>query len=125
MSSERLRLAGARWRLLVHEWNGKRREYSVSHTVAPKPGVDSEHGRHHEVPPTEFDELVVSRWLHVEQMASGRWWMNIGGVTVHITADRDGRPQHVTVHGPDDYAGAVEGVAYELDWSVPSTQEKP
>lgn len=66
---------------------------------------------------TEFDELVVGRWIHVEQMGTGYWWMNIGGVTVHVRADRDGRPKHVMVHGPDDYAGAVEGCEYELVWT--------
>ena len=41
---------------------------------------------------TEFDELTVGRRLPVEQGDAGRWWMNIGGATVWIGADRDGCP---------------------------------
>jgi hypothetical protein len=67
---------------------------------------------------TEFDELVVGRWIHLEQMDTGRWWMNVGGVTVNITADRDGRPKVVDVYGPGDYGEAVEGCRYSLAWSA-------
>jgi hypothetical protein len=66
---------------------------------------------------TEFDELVVGQWLHIEQMDSGFWWMNIGGVTVHVKADRDGKPRKVTVSSPWDYDEPREGVTYECVWS--------
>jgi hypothetical protein len=33
-------------------------------------------------------------------MDAGRWWMNIGGVTIWIAADRDGRPRNVAITGP-------------------------
>jgi hypothetical protein len=85
--------------------------------VSSAPGKDGEHRRHHHLPGTEFDELVVGKWLHVEQMNTGVWWMNVGGVTLTVKVDRDGRPQRVTTFGPGSYAGPVEGVEYELVWS--------
>lgn len=107
----KLRRAGARWRLLVHE------PRSTSHGVSDEPGKDREYYQHHHLPNTEFDELVVGRWLHIEQMNAKVWWMNISGVTIHVTVDRGGRPKQVTVHGPGDYASREDGVAYELVWS--------
>src|SRR5262245_30899941 len=51
-------------------------------------------------------------------MDAGLWWADIGGVTVWVKADRDGRPTAVDVYGPGDYAGPVEGCAYRLAWSA-------
>lgn len=114
-----LRRPGARWRLLVHEMY--RGETVGSHYVEPNPDRrpdDTTYRTHHELPSnTEFDELVVGRWLHIEQMDATTWWMNIGGVTVHVTADRDGRPKRVTVHGPLDYDAPVDGCTYEEYWT--------
>ena len=44
---------------------------------------------------TEFDELVVGRWFHVEAMDATVWWMDVGGVVLNVTVDRDGRPKRV------------------------------
>jgi len=66
----------------------------------------------------EFDELVVGQWLHVEAQDATRWWMNVGGVTVWVTVDRDGRAKKVTVYGPGDYARPVPGCEYDVDWSA-------
>lgn len=121
-----LRRPGRRWRLLVHHWAGRpagQREggYDISHHVSPDPAFggrypDTPTSRTTVLPGCEFDELVVGSWLHVEQMDGGTWWMNIGGVTVHVTADRDGRPRHVWVAGPDDYDAPVDGCTYRLTW---------
>lgn len=97
----RVRRAGGRWRLLAHE--------ALPHGASGQ-------AHHVEIPGTEFDELVVGAWLHVEQMGSGSWWMAVGGVTVHVRADRDGRPKHVMVHGPGDYDDPAEGCSYKLVW---------
>lgn len=43
--------------------------------------------------------------------------MNVGGVTINVTADRDGRPKVVDVYGPGDYGEAVAGCRYELTWT--------
>lgn len=118
-----LRRPGGRWRLLVHEMNG--RNHGRSHDVEPEPPKRKfgEHTVHHQLPGnTEFDELVVGRWLHIEQIDTGTWWMNIGGVTVHVTADRDGRPKRVTVHGPLDYDAPVDGCTYEEYWTETEVQ---
>lgn len=70
-------------------------------------------------PPSVFDELVVDRWLHVEQQNRSQWWMNISGVTVWVTVDRDGRAEKVTVYGPHDYDGPRDGCWYECKWTDP------
>lgn len=106
----RLRRAGSRWRLLVHERRG------TSHSVSSTPGEGSEHRKHHHLPGTEFDELAVGSWLRVEELEAGLWWMNVGGVTIHVAVNRNGRPSKVTVHGPGDFAEPVRGVGYELVW---------
>ena len=66
------------------------------------------------LPEAEFDELVVGRWLHIEQVSESTWWMNVAGVTLFVTADRDGRPQRVTLYPPDTYDDAVTGCEYNL-----------
>jgi hypothetical protein len=88
-------------------------------------GADTEWSRHLELPGTEFDELVVGRWIHIEQMDTTQWWMNIGGLTVWVKADRDGNPKHVTVYGPKDYDAPVEGCAYELCWTEDAPADVP
>ena len=109
----RPRRAGSRWRILVHEISGERRAHDV--TSDPRsPDLTS----HVVLEGTEFDELVIGRWIHLEQMDTGRWWCNFGGVTINITADRDGRPKVVDVSGPGDYGEAVEGCRYSLTWSA-------
>lgn len=124
------RRAGARWRILAHtiEPGGR---YGDSHHVASDRRMGGGTGedtsvevdgrtfwsRHLELPGTEFDELVIGRWIHLEQMDTGRWWMNIGGVTIWVDADRDGRPKAVSVFGPEDYAHPEPGCEYRLAWS--------
>lgn len=115
-----LRRAGAVWRLLVHrhETDGPRSE--MAHSVQSDRVRGRDDGQWQKttvLDRTEFDELVVGQWLHIEQMDTGLWWMNIAGVTVHVKANRDGRPLSVTVYGPGDYAEAVDGCKYELVWS--------
>jgi hypothetical protein len=126
----RVRRAGGRWRLLVHEALPRGASGDAHHIASERRREDSviEHdgdefwSRTYEFPGTEFDELVVGRWIHIEQMDTGFWWMNIGGVTVHVKADRDGRPTHVVVHGPGDYTAPVEGCTYEVVWSGLSSE---
>ena len=89
----RLRRAGTPWRVLAHHPDG-----TTSH--------DTESDQ------TEFDELVVGRWLHVEQMDTGSWWADVGGVTLLVRVDRDGRPTHVTTYPAGGYADRVPGCAY-------------
>lgn len=136
-----LRRAGSPWRILVHEWLGgqqlRRLHYGRAYDIgnipdaprrraetmrkieelSPAIGKMPDGVRHTILEGTEFDELVVGRWIHLEQMDAGKWWMNVGGVTIDITADRDGHPIRVLVQGPEDYAGPVDGCTYELIWS--------
>ena len=135
------RRAGTRWRILVHDWLGKKGveetgfPYGKAHHVTSDPefgrlpvsvmgkearaqadALRSERSTETVLAGTEFDELVIGRWIHLEQMDTGRWWMNIGGVTVWVKADRDGRPVSVDVYGPHDYASPVPGCEYSVTW---------
>ena len=118
IKAPRLRRSGSPWAFLVHTWDGDTQ--TPSHTISnQKVRPDSEHHRGHLFPLAEFDELTVGRWLHIEQMGNRVWWMNLGGVTVHVVADRDGRPTKVRVDGPGDYDDPVAGCVYELEWTAP------
>lgn len=111
-----VRSGGGRWRILVHERLGRRRSggvaYGTAHSIGSTPqmaGGDGEYRRAQVLPGTEFDELVVGRWLHVEQMSSSVWWMNVAGISINVTVSRDGKPQDVTLEeaDPGDHPGCV------------------
>ena len=124
--SARLRRPGARWRLLVHHWSGRpagQREggYDASHSVTADPAYGGRvpNGPDHQthvLEDCEFDELAVGSWLHAEQIDTGLWWINLGGVIVWVKADRDGRPKDVWVCGPNDFAEPRDGCTYRLNW---------
>lgn len=123
MSRRPVRRAGSRWRILVHEWRGSKYPgqptYGHAYHVGSQPR-DAEDGPYvtsTTLEGTEFDELVIGRWIHLEQMDAGKWWMNVAGITIDIAVDRDGRPKRVLVQGPEDCAGPVDGCTYELVWS--------
>jgi hypothetical protein len=107
-----LRRAGARWRIKVDEPGV--RSYAATSGLGHAGGSPHDSDARQTVVwgNTEFDELVIGQWIHLEQMDTGSWWMNIGGVTLWVRADRDGRPISVDVYGPGDYAPAVEDVKY-------------
>lgn len=129
--SRKPRRAGSPWRILVHSmephgmsgdsWNvasdstfggGDGRDTSVEHEGR------TYHQRHIELPNTDFDELVISRIAHIEQLDVGVYWMSIAGITITVTADRDGNPTHVMVEGPGANDDPVEGCTYELAWGT-------
>lgn len=126
----------------MHEWLGAKSEtglrYGRAHHVgndpsAPTRGAETTrqlNALRPDLPPlagdaeaytvlegTEFDELVIGRWIHLEQTDAGRWWMSIGGVVINVTADRDGHPRQVDVYGPGDYDDRREGCRYGITWS--------
>jgi hypothetical protein len=113
---------GSRWSLRVYD-----PDQQTAHTVSSAPGEydapDGEHCRAHHIPGAEFDELIVGRWLHIEQMDDDTWWMNVGGVTVNVRVRPDGRPSLVDVYGPRDYDAPQAGCRYELTWTNPDTKE--
>lgn len=130
----RLRIAGSKWRLLVHGDRDKDGMFNMSHHIAhdrdfgysgkggydrirERLGLTDDHGQAHEFPGTEFDELVVGHAIHIEKMDTGRYWMNVAGVTIWLTMDRDGRPKSVTVYGPNDYDAPSPNCSYECTWS--------
>ena len=111
------RCAGGRWRLLVHRRLERKLKngalYDVSHSIGSSAGMAGPvlPGREATVlEDTEFDELVVGRWLHVEQQDEGCWWLDIGGLIVTIRVGRDGRPRMVTAE-----VEAADGVTYRIE----------
>jgi hypothetical protein len=68
---------GSEWRVLAHEEAGT---------------FEAENrGR--------FDELVVDRWLHIENMDTHVWWMRVGDAQIMVELDADGRPRVDVVRG--------------------------
>ncbi len=128
----RIRRAGARWRVLVHEMLPRGRSGS-SHqfgSVISDGDVAIEwpdgtfHSRGTNLAGYDLDEVVVGRFLHLEQKNVGLYWLNVGGVTIWIRADRDGHPTAVDVYGPSDYDQPVDGCKYHLTWSDDSPSRK-
>jgi hypothetical protein len=134
----RLRRAGSPWRILVHDYVGGDPCYGKSHDVTNDPDaylgnlsaevrrlVDANRRATEEaglsetinLPGTEFDELVIGHWIHLEQMNASQWWINVGHVVLWVTVDRDGRPREVQVYGPGAYDDPYPGCKYHLTWS--------
>lgn len=83
--------------------------------------LDARFSVDHLITGCEFDELVVGRWLHIEQMDVGRWWMSVGGVVLRVHADRDGRPRLVAVDTVGNGEAPVPGCRYVVnDQEVPA-----
>lgn len=121
MTRRPLRRAGAVWRVLVHHHPTGGPKSDMAHTVQSDRVTGRDDGKYSRttvLDRTELDEVVVGSWLHLESLGTGLWWMAIGGVVVHVQADRDGRPHRVTVHGPGDWNDPVEGCEYDLTWSA-------
>lgn len=109
---------GRPWRILVHNRVGGAARHVQSEP--PRHLNDAATSTTTTLPDTDFDELVIAKWAHIEQMDSKSWWMNIGGVTLWVNVDRSGRPTAVTVYGPDTYAAAEPGCDYDFTWKEPA-----
>ena len=51
-------------------------------------------------PGVEFDELFLGRWMHLEAMDRGVWWMSIGGYHIWVRVTKKGKVT-VTHHGKE------------------------
>lgn len=129
------RVAGSRWRLLVHGVGVDRAGAKIvgrSYDVTSDPEAPAEHAKRKAwfvekgkpdayagedpivLESTEFDEFVLgAAAVHIEQMDTGKWWMSVGGfhLTVHI--DRDGCATRVT----GELADPRDGVVYAVEAS--------
>jgi hypothetical protein len=81
---------GSQWRILAHcrlgdGWYGGRVEES---------------SENHE--PTEFDELVVDEWLHLEQMDRRTWSLRVGPLLITTTVGERGQARVVCVEDDQD-----------------------
>ena len=109
------RTAGSRWRLLVHDAKGRALTKARHFASYPLRNATPTLADVVTLTDTEFDEIVVGHWLHVEAMDHSTYWMNVGGVTLFVTADRDGRPTQVSVYPAGTYDKKVDGCTYKID----------
>lgn len=77
---------GSHWRVLVHG--------------APGPVLDVGHDAYKQ--PTEFDEVVVDEWLHLEQLDSRLWSLRLGPLLISIHVGERGQADEVTVDCDED-----------------------
>lgn len=82
---------GSSWRTLVHRREGER-GYG-------KP-IEDDNDRH--AAPTEFDELVIDDFLHVEQQDPRNYWMRVGPLRINVTVGERGQARVVSVTEEDD-----------------------
>ncbi len=71
---------GSNWRTLVELDNGQK--------IGCKGNGDS-----------VFDELVIDSFLHVEQMNTNQWWMQVGDAAIWVTIDRKGEAKLSIMRG--------------------------
>jgi hypothetical protein len=91
---------GARpWRVLAHHRLPGQDRLSATELDATG---RSYHAGSDSLPDTDFDELVVGQWLHVEWMDADRWWVRIGDVAIWITVDPSGDARQVEIYPPRD-----------------------
>ena len=96
-----------RWRILCHTRDGS----SAGTWSAGNHATEND--SHDDVQPqsTEFDELVVGHWLHIEEMDTRVWWIDIGGIVIWVHVRKDGRPKSVFV----EQQHSVDGCTYKGD----------
>lgn len=102
----------------MHERHARRQDdgtlYGTAHSIASTPelaGSEREHFRPQVLAGTEFDELVVGDAIRIEQLDASLWFVDIGGLSMDVTIDRDGRPRKVFVREPEP----VEGCRVEFE----------
>jgi hypothetical protein len=71
-------LPGRSWRFQAWGVQGRARHPPIRHASTDHVG------------PTEFDELVVGDWFHMEQMDHRDWWMRVGPAVINIHIHPDG-----------------------------------
>lgn len=86
------RLPGYRWRILAWRNDGNPLR------------IERDERREH---PTCIDELVIDDWLHLEQMAPRRWWVQIGDMHINVHIPAKGKP--VVTWWMDEAPKPVEG----------------
>lgn len=94
---------GSLWRFLAHERVGK--------------GYGAEIELKRDDKPTEFDELVVDDWLHVEQLDSCTWWMRVGPLVLHVSVGERGQAREVSVVEEDFGFDLNEHPTGEMVWT--------
>ena len=74
------RRPGSWWRVLAPGFDWRSAAYSD----------DRPNDGHPHAGDVVFDELVIDDWLHIEQMDTRAWWMNLGGYHIWIRVPKHG-----------------------------------
>lgn len=101
-----LRRAGARWRILAHVPGSRSHDVASSQRMLGPVDRDAVI-----LPGTELDEVVIRDWLHLEQLSNGMWTLQVAGVRLEVSVDRDGHPTRVFSEGVEV---SRKGCTYDL-----------
>jgi len=52
--------------------------------------------------PTEFDELVIDEWFHLEMMSDRQYWMRVGALDISIEIGERGQMKSMYVTAEHD-----------------------
>lgn len=83
---------GTSWRFLAHE-------SPRAHTYGAK--IEDSSAEH---PRSQFDELVVDGWLHLEQLGEREWWMQLGPFDINLGVGPAGEAKWVRIESPEGHA---------------------
>ncbi len=111
--------ASSRWRVLLHDMRGTTGAGVAPHVQSDQMPVPphSPHVRTMVLSNTDLDEVTVGRWMHLEQLDVGQFWLSVAGVVLHVAVDPDGRATSVrVVSASDDEQGVVDGCTYAYGW---------
>jgi hypothetical protein len=86
MSRPKKHRPGTSWRTLAHH----EADDGMRHTTIET--ASSDHPDR-----TVFDELVIDRWLHLEQMDVDTWWMRLGPLDISVQVGRNGEALYVGI----------------------------
>lgn len=81
-----------RWRILAHYRDPKRQVVEPKTLDLSSRAMEEHMGKsaYPWIRPSEFDELVLGDWLHLEQMSDDAYWLRLGGYNFWIQRTKDG-----------------------------------
>ena len=83
---------GSQWRTLA--WTEKSRPVATKSKDYDRFGTIGEYQEHQEcrlTMRTVLDEVVISPWLHIEQMGTRSWFVKVAGRCLWVSVDKHGK----------------------------------